>query len=112
MNYSPEIRKACKKDLKELKVKTIEFLEALNMVEFERVSEGDAAKQLKKRCNIVFRQVEDKFTYRDWLKVFTVNEPIIHEYVWEFLSTVEFVEHITNLTENCLFFQLGVSKGV
>ena len=107
MNYSPEIRKACKKELKELKAKTIEIPEALNMVEFERVSEGDAANQLKRRCNIVFRQGEDKFTCRAWLKVFTMNEPIILEYVWEFLCTVDFVEHITSLTENYLFFQLG-----
>jgi hypothetical protein len=39
--------------------------------------------------------------------VFTVYEPVIHEYVWEFLATVDFVEHVASLTEKCLFFQLG-----
>jgi hypothetical protein len=41
LNYSPEIRKACKNELKELKAKTIEGPEALNIDEFERLSEGD-----------------------------------------------------------------------
>ena len=34
-------------------------------------------------------------------------EPVVHEYVCEFLASVEFVEHVTTLTDNWLFFQLG-----
>ena len=58
----------------------------------------------------MFKLGEDKFVYKAWLKVFTVYEPVIHEYVWEFLATVDFVEQFGSLNEKCLFLQLGGVK--
>ena len=87
--------------------KMIEVPEALGRDELERVNEGNAFRQLEDLCQIKFKNNNGHFTCRAWMNVFSIHEPVIQEYVWEFLATVDFEEQVTSMTENCLFFQLG-----
>ena len=49
-----------------------------------------------------------KFFSNAWLKLFRIREPLIHEYVREFLATDKFRDPITDLNTNgTLTFQLG-----
>ena len=81
LNYDPADRKVCKKELRSLMNKTIENPEALSMEAFETVSEGNAVRQLTNLCSIKHNNDTGSFTCRAWMTVFTINEPVIQEYV-------------------------------
>ena len=107
MDYDPADREICSDELRELKSKTIEVPEALDKDALNNISEGDVTAELEKLCDIVFKCPSGSFTCRAWMNIFTINEPVVQEYVWEFLASVDFDEEMTIMTENCLFFQLG-----
>lgn len=77
------------------------------MEAFETVGEGNAVRKLTNLRNINHNSDTGSFTCRAWITIFTINEPVIQEYVWEFLATIDFEDHITSMMEKCLFFQLG-----
>ena len=58
--------------------KVIEGPEAFSMEAFQTVDDGEAATRLKDFCNITFENPTGKFVCKAWLKVFTINEPVIH----------------------------------
>ncbi|PWA71303.1 retrotransposon Orf1 [Artemisia annua] len=110
LNFEPAGRKICRKELRALMSKTIEAPKALSMDALLTVSDGNAMKELNNLCDIKFNSPNGSFTCSAWMTIFTIDEPVIQEYVWESLGSVDFEEEITSMTEKCLFFQLGGVK--
>ncbi|GKD03595.1 hypothetical protein Tco_1178569, partial [Tanacetum coccineum] len=84
--YSLEIKKAFHTTYKELTKKEIEKPKSLSFVDYGNIRNGRALQELDEFC----------------------REPMIHEYVLEFLSTVSFRDHVMDLDVNdTIVFQLG-----
>ena len=87
--------------------KTIEVPQALHKDALKSISKGELTTKLKTLCNTKFNSPNGSFICDAWMTIFSINEPVVQEYVWEFLATVDFDEQVTSMMENCLFFQLG-----
>ena len=86
--------------------KDIDTPEALDFGNFESVSDGRANRELRRFCTVKHNG-RKKFVCRAWWRLFQIAEPVIPEYVREFLASVYLEEGITTLHDNCIWFQLG-----
>ena len=94
--------------------KDIDTPEALDFDTFKGVSNRKAIKELRKFCRVshtaIVAGIKKKFVCNSWLKLFEIVEPVIPEYVREFLASYYLDEGITNLHQTCIWFQLGGVK--
>ena len=94
--------------------KDIDTPEALDFETFKGVSNHRAIKELRKFCRVkhtaVVARTKKKFVCNAWLRIFEIAEPLIPEYVREFLASVYLDEGVTTLHQNCLWFQMGGVK--
>ena len=89
--------------------KDIDTPEALDFENFKSVSNGRGMKELRKFCRVKHTG-KRKFVCEAWLRLFEIAEPVIPEYVREFLASIYLEEAITTLNDRCIWFQLGGDK--
>lgn len=90
--------------------KEIDKPEALDFENFGVVSNRKATKELKKFWRVKYSNTRGSFVSNAWLKMFAIAEPVIPEYVREFLASVYLDESATTLNQKFLWFQLGGVK--
>lgn len=103
LKYNSTGRAECLKDFKALSKKEFDTPEALDFSAFDMVNNKKAAKEFRNFC----RLKSYGFTCNAWFRMFEIVEPVIPEYVREFLASVDFSDDVVNLTDNCFYFQLG-----
>ena len=89
--------------------KDIDTPEVLYFEIFKTVSNGRAIKELRKFCRVK-HSGKKKFVCEAWLRLFEIAEPVIPEYVREFLASVYLEEAVLSLDQKCIWFQLGGVK--
>nr|GEW27304.1 transcription factor MYB44-like [Tanacetum cinerariifolium] len=91
--------------------KEIEGPEALDFAEFSTMHEGRALQDLDQFCHVSYRHEYRTFTSQAWKRLFRIQEPVIREYVLEFLSSFKFRDHVVELDIfDIMVFQLGGVK--
>nr|GEX05142.1 hypothetical protein [Tanacetum cinerariifolium] len=88
--------------------KDTEGPEALNFTDFGNIHGGRALQDLDEFCRVSFRHEDRTFTSQAWNRLFRIQNPVIHEYVLEFLSTIHFKDHVVKLdVVDTVVFQPG-----
>ncbi|GJU03374.1 hypothetical protein Tco_1113712 [Tanacetum coccineum] len=88
--------------------KEIKGPEALDFVDFGTMHEGQALQNLDQFCHVSYRNEDRTFTSQAWNRLFRIQEPVIREYVLEFLSSFKFKYHVMEIDiVDTMVFQLG-----
>ncbi|GJX77607.1 hypothetical protein Tco_0691512 [Tanacetum coccineum] len=105
--YSCKTKKTYREAYNALKKQEIDRPEALNFANFRNVNNGRALRDIDEFCRVSFRHLDRSFTSQAWNMLFRIEEPV-REYVFEFLYTVSFKDHVVELDVNdTLIFQIG-----
>ncbi|GJT97257.1 hypothetical protein Tco_1092775 [Tanacetum coccineum] len=107
-NFSETSRNEFRANYIIYKNKEIESPEALDFADFGTIREGKTLREFDRFCQVSFRVGSRTFTSQAWNRLFRIQEPIVREYVYEFLSSVKFRDHTSELElADTLVFQLG-----
>ncbi|GJR10643.1 hypothetical protein Tco_0793295 [Tanacetum coccineum] len=99
-DYTRENKKAYRAAYKVLMKKEIEVPKALNFSNFGNIHGVRTLHELDEFCRFSFRHEDMSFSSQAWNKLFRIQEPVIREYVLEFLSTISFKDHVVELDVN------------
>ncbi|GJU83973.1 hypothetical protein Tco_1291519 [Tanacetum coccineum] len=99
-DYTQESKKAYRAAYKLLMKKEIEVPKALNFSDFGNIHCGRTLQELNEFRRISFRHEDKSFSSQAWNRLFRIQEPVICEYVLEFLSTISFKDHVVELDVN------------
>ncbi|GKD71524.1 hypothetical protein Tco_1325614, partial [Tanacetum coccineum] len=110
-DFTPDNLKEFRKRYSKLLRKEIEGPEALDYAEFSTLHDGVALQNLDQFCHVSYRHDDRIFTSQEWNKLFKIQEPVVKEYVMEFLSCFTFKDHVVELDiADTMVFQLGGVK--
>ncbi|GJU00440.1 hypothetical protein Tco_1110778 [Tanacetum coccineum] len=80
--------------------KEIEGPETLNFIDYDNIHNERALQELDKFYRVSFRHEDMNFSSQAWNRLFKIQEPVISEYVLEFLSIISFKDHVVELDVN------------
>ncbi|GJU09191.1 hypothetical protein Tco_1125621 [Tanacetum coccineum] len=106
--FSQDSRKKFRANHNTLLKKDIDGPEALDFAEFGTMHEGRSLQDLDQFCHVSYRHKDRTFNSQAWNRLFRIQEPVIQEYVLEFLSIFKFRDHVVELDiVDIMVFQLG-----
>ncbi|GJY15557.1 hypothetical protein Tco_0385979 [Tanacetum coccineum] len=99
-DYTRESDKEYRAAYKVLMKKETGVPKALNFSDFGTIHGRRTLQELDEFCKVSFRYEDRSFSSQAWNRLFMIQEPVIREYVLEFLSTIKFKDHVVELDVN------------